>query len=51
MWDFGFFFKLSLIIIKAQGIQISLIKDRLPIYSIALIKNMIMNLIHRPLLV
>ena len=59
--------KFSLIIIKAQGIQISLTKvrstagqpahqssltkDRSPIYSIALIKKMIMNLIHRPLLV
>ena len=43
--------KLSLIIIKAQGIQISLIKVRLPTYSIALIKKIIMNLIYRPLLV
>ena len=41
--------KFSSIIIKAQGYQISLTKVRSPIYSIALIKKMIMNLIHRPL--
>ena len=41
----------SLIIIKAQGVQISLIKDRSPTYSIALMKKRIMNLIYRPLLV
>ena len=43
--------KFSLIIIKAQGIQILLTKVRLPTYSIALIKKMIINLIHRLLLV
>ena len=43
--------KFSLIIIKVQGVQISLIKVRSPIYSIALIKKKIINLIYRPLLV
>ena len=43
--------KICLIVIKAQGIQISLTKDRLSIYSIALIKKIIINLIYRSLLV
>ena len=67
LFEFSRILKFSLIITKAQGIQISLtkvrstaeqpahqsslIKDRLPTYSIALIKKIIINLIHRPLLV
>ena len=38
-------------IIKVQGIQIFLTKDRLPIYSIALIEKTIINLIYKSLLV
>ena len=67
LFEFLRILKFSLIVIKAQGIQISLIKvrstagqpthqsslikDRLSTYSIVLIKKIIINLIYRPLLI